>query len=273
MKILITGGGSNLAKFIGQELNDYGHSIFFASSKLSQKSLFFDLTKGFSDNLLDSIDCVIHIAKNPNDEFNEIERNFLKAISNKNLILFYIGSTSSYLESPNQYGKYKKSVEDFIIKSGGVCITCGLIYGDGYVGQLSKIKNYLSRIPFNLSIKNAHSVYLTPVKSISIVINDLVKNKDVKNKRLNLFFPREIRFNRVISELSGRKLFTLSINLRIIELFLSLFPIKLNHFNLDRLKALTSNFVPELIQNSEDYTIFIENYFLDNFYTELTKES
>ncbi len=272
MNILITGGSSSLAKIIGQELSDYKHRIVYSSSKHTKEYLFFDLTKNFPVDFLDPIDCVIHIAKNPKNEFNEIEKNFLQTCLDKNLNVFYLGSTSSYLEAPNEYGKYKKSVENFILKQGGISITCGLIYGKSYVGQLSKIQTIFRKCPFGISIKGAKSVYLTPIDSIPATINEILANNKLSKRRVNLFFPKKIEFSQIVSDLIGRKNINFSVHTRFISSILSLLPIRLNQFNLDRLNGLMSDFTPELYQSSEDYTNYVEMNFIDNFYSDLTKD-
>lgn len=272
MKILITGGNSDLAKFIGKSMSAFGFEILIVSSKNISDSSKFDLNLGYSSKILENIGCVIHCAANPKNIFTEIEENFISETLSKNIKFIYIGSTSSYIENKNKYGNYKKSVEEYILNKGGLSITCGLIFGDNFAGQINQIKSYLSKIPISIQLKDSKYSYLTPIESIPAAIIQLLSNVSMEGKRINLFHPQKVEFNKLLRVLSGNKLLSLSIQVRFLLKFFSLIPINHRYFNLDRLKGIMSSFTPDLLETAVDLTDLVELRFTDSFLLNLTSD-
>ena len=183
MKILITGGSGILAKSLEVDLKKKGHQIILASSKNKKSHNYFDLNQGYDVELLNGITAVVHCSNNPDYVFNSIEENFLRQTVSKGINLIYIGSTSSYLINKNKYGAYKRSVETFILKIGGSVLTCGLIHGENFRGQISTLESKLSRFPLRIVLMGSKSVYLTEIKSIVNAIDlILTKNKNFSGR-------------------------------------------------------------------------------------------
>jgi hypothetical protein len=251
MKILVTGANGNVARSLISNLSGIGYQVCALSSKSHLSEEFLDLKKGYGIAVLDGVSGVIHCAVNPDLIINDIEKDFLNSVVSKNIKLFYVGSTSSYLVERNDYGKYKKAVENYVENIGGLVLTCGLLYGDNFHGQISFLEKILMKLPFNISLTGSKYIYLTKISTLSSSINEiLVKNKNIKG-RILLFDSSQLKFNSFLSKLSGNKKFTILISSRLLMVLLKLLPAKLNYFSADRLKGLLSEFEPDLIDKAQ----------------------
>jgi hypothetical protein len=250
MNILITGANSALGEKLRVELESLNHKIICASSNpgLGQKN--FDLNIGFDSDLLKDIELILHLALNPKLVITNIEKNFIHLAAIKGLTLVYIGSTSSYLIKPNKYGIYKKLVEDLIVKNKGIVLTCGLLYGRNFNGQLSKIKKFLRILPFSIELSGSKLVYITPVE---LIVDFLMRPKDIqtyRGKRVLLFQFGAVPFNLLLEMLVGNKSFKLNFSSKALELIIKLNPFKTRYFSSDSFMALFSEFKSDLISNS-----------------------
>ena len=252
MNILITGANGSLGEKLRVDLESMNYKIVCASSNPSFGQKIFNLNSGFDSDILEGIDCIIHLAINPNLVITNIEREFLYLSASQNIILVYVGSTSSYLVKPNKYGIYKKLVENIVTKSNGVVLTCGLLYGSGYNGQLSKIKKFLKILPFNIELSGSKLVYLTPIQAI---VEFLVESKDKKiyhGKRMLLCNSEAIPFNLLLTRLVGKKIFKVKFSSKAIDLIVKINPFKTRYFSSDSYKALFSDFKSDLTSSSID---------------------
>ena len=140
MKILITGGNGNLAKVVAEKLAEKSISFVTCSSKPKVGQIFFDLHSELNEKIYNEITHIFHFATSPSYEVTNTEIQFLHFAAKAKINLIYFGSTSSYLKDKTNYGQYKKQIEDKIIELGGIVVTCGLIYGTDFNGQISKIR-------------------------------------------------------------------------------------------------------------------------------------
>jgi hypothetical protein len=250
MKILITGGNGNLARSLKASLSEIGYQVHSLSSKSNEPENRLDLKQGYDFAVFKEVSGVIHCAVNPDLIFNEIEKGFLDKIISKDIKLFYVGSTSSYLVERNNYGDYKREVESYVEHIGGLVLTCGLLYGDNFNGQVSVLERLLIKLPFKISLSGSKFVYLTKISRLSSIINEILfKNLEIKG-RILLFDSSQISFNAFLSKLGGNKKITISFSSKLLVVLLRFFPIRLTYFSADRLKGLLSEFKPELIDEA-----------------------
>jgi hypothetical protein len=255
MKILLTGGNGNVAKYLNQSLSEIGYKIDSLSSKGKVPAEYFNLKYGYDDAIFKDVSSVIHCAVNPDLIFNDIEKDFLDRVISMDIKLFYVGSTSSYLVERNNYGNYKKEVESYVEQIGGLVLTCGLLYGDNFNGQVSLLEKLLTKLPFKISLSGSKFVYLTRISSLSTIIHEILyKNLEIKG-RILLSDWSQMSFNAFLSKLSGNKKLTISFSSKLLVILLKLFPIRLTYFGVDRLKGLLSEFKPELVEEARSSKI------------------
>jgi len=252
MNILITGANGSLGKKLRIELESLSYKVICASSNsgIGQKN--FNLNSGFNSDLLQDIDLILHLAINPKLVITNIEKEFLRLAEAKDITLLYVGSTSSYLVKPNKYGIYKKLVEDLVIECSGIVLTCGLLYGSNFKGQLSRIKKFLKILPFNIELQGSKLVYITPVQSIVDFLVQLKDEKIYRGKRVLLCRFDAIPFNLLLLSLPGNKIFKVKFNKKGLDLIIKLNPFKTRYFSSDSYIALFSEFKSDLISSSVD---------------------
>ena len=252
MNILITGANGSLGEKLKLDLESLSFKVLCASSNPGVGQINFDLKNGFESNLLENIDLILHLAIHPKLVITDIEKNFVHLAAAKDITLIYIGSTSSYLVKPNQYGKYKKKVEDLVIENKGIVLTCGLLYGSNFKGQLSKIKKFLRILPFNIQVSGSKLVYTTPIQAIIDFVLRPTDNQVYRGKRLLMSQFEAIPFNLLLLKLAGNRIFKITFSSKTIDLIIKLNPFKTRYFSSDRYVALFSDFKSELILNSVD---------------------
>jgi hypothetical protein len=250
MKLLITGGSGSLAKYLEVYLKKCGHQVIIASSKNKISDRFFDLNQDYDSTLLDGVAAVVHCSNNPNYVFNSIEERFLLESISRDIKLVYIGSTSSYLVSKNKYGLYKQTVESFTEKIGGLVLTCGLIYGKNFIGQISRLETGLKRLPFRIFLSGSKSVFLTDVISIATTIDTILNTNKLVQGRILVLDSDLLSFNDLLDKLGGYKKFKLILSAKFIAVALNFLPFTSNHFSKDRFKGILSDFESGLFSNS-----------------------
>ena len=252
MNILITGANSSLGEKLRVELESLSYKVICASSKpgIGQKN--FNLNTGFDSDLFENVDLILHLAINPKLIITSIEREFFHLAVARDITLLYIGSTSSYLIKPNQYGIYKKLVEDLVTENNGIVLTCGLLYGSKFKGQLLKMKKILEILPFNIEVSGSKLVYLTPVQAIVDFLMQLKNEKKYGGKRILLCQFEAIPFNSLLISLAGNKIFKIKFNNKGLNLIVKLNPFKTRYFSSDSYMALFSEFKSDLISSSVD---------------------
>jgi hypothetical protein len=264
MNILITGANGSLGEKLRVDLESLSYKVICASSKpdIGQKN--FNLNTGFDSDLLEDIDLILHLAINPKLVITSIEKEFLRLSEAKDITLLYIGSTSSYLVKPNKYGIYKKLVEDLVIKNNGIVLTCGLIYGSNFKGQLSKIKKVLKTLPFNVELSGTKLVYITPVQAIADFLMRPKDKKIYRGKRILLCQPEAIPFNLLLSKLVENKMFKVKFSEKRLNLIIKLNPFKTRYFSSDSYMALFSEFKSDLISSTIDLRNDVDRKFKVN---------
>jgi hypothetical protein len=252
MSILITGANGSLGEKLTEELESLNYKIICSSSNpgIGQKN--FNLNSGFDSDLFDGIDLILHLAINPKLVITNIEKEFFNLAVAKNIIILYIGSTSSYLVKPNEYGIYKKLVEDLVIENNGIVLTCGLLYGNNFKGQLSKMNKFLKILPFNIELSGSKLVYLTPVQAIVDFLMQLRDIKVYRGKRILLCQFEAIPFNILLARLAGNKAFKVKFNIKSLDLIVKFNPFKTRYFSSDSFMSLFSEFKSDLIASSVD---------------------
>jgi nucleoside-diphosphate-sugar epimerase len=261
MNILVTGSGGSLGKAICLSLLGQGVNVVKASSKHDLKQNFFDLNKGFNHSLLSDIDLILHLSINPELKLTNIESEFIKIASREKITIIYLGSTSSYLVEPNSYGKYKKSVEDQVLENDGIVVTCGLIYGKNFRGQISRLRAILRKLPFKIKIKGSKMVLLTPMQAIISLIMEFEELEFYKSQRVLLFHKTEYSFNDLLSELSGKKLLTLKLNGKSLSYIFKIIPFTHRYFSSDSYLGVLSDFKTDLQESALDLSKKVDDKF------------
>ena len=260
MKILITGGNSNLAKIVAKKLVEKSISFVTCSSKPKVGQLFFDLHSELNEKIYNEITHIFHFATSPSYEVTNTEFEFLRLAAKKNIKIIYFGSTSSYLKDKTNYGQYKRQIEDKILELDGVVITCGLIYGKDFNGQISKIRKCLSYLPFSVVLQNSKQIYLTPSSRIIQTLFDIIDSKNPVLGRYLVLQTPAILLNDLLFSLSKFKSIELKIPYKFIRLLLSTRFITSKYFIFDRAKSVYSDFSEDLMNNMIDHSFKVNNW-------------
>lgn len=260
MKILVTGANGNLAKVITEKLADKSISFVACSSKPKGGQIYFDLHSELNEKIFYETTHIIHLATSPIYEVSNTEIQFLSLAAKRNIKLIYFGSTSSYLKEKTNYGQYKKQIESKIIELGGVVVTCGLIYGGDFNGQVSKIKKYLSYLPFSIVLQDSKKIYLTPSSRIVKTLLDIVNSTNFVSGRYLLLQTPAIMLNDLLISLSRFKFIKLSVPYKFIRLLLGTRFISSKYFIFDRAKSVYSDFSEDLLNNVIDYRVELTNW-------------
>jgi NADPH:quinone reductase-like Zn-dependent oxidoreductase len=242
MRILITGSNGDLAKYFTKFLRDKHYEVVAVSSSGKSVKELLDLNSNYSGQILDGITHVVHCAINPELILTKIEERFIEEISRREIKMIYIGSTSSQLTYKNRYGEYKNHVEKFVLSKNGTVITCGLIHGDQFFGQVHQIRRLLGFLPFGIEIIGTKKVYLTNVKKLSEELLTRIEKHLFHSERIYCFDSKKVEFNHLLKNLSGRKMFTFRIKSGTLLLFLNIISFKSNRFDSDRFRGLLSDF-------------------------------
>lgn len=260
MKILITGGNGNLAKVVAEKLAEKSISFVTCSSKPKGGQIFFDLHSELNEKIYNEITHIFHFATSPSYEVTNTEIEFLHIAAKKNIKILYFGSTSSYLKDKTNYGQYKRQIEDKILELDGVVITCGLIYGKDFNGQISKIRKCLSYLPFSIVLQNSKQIYLTPISRIIQTLFNIMDSTNPVSGRYLLLQTPAIMFNDLLVTLSKFKSIKFKIPYKFMKLILGTRIVTSNYFIFDRAKSVYSDFSEDLMNNVVDHTFKVNNW-------------
>jgi len=261
MNILITGANGSLGEKLRADFESLNFNVVCASSNPDFGQKTFDLNSGFDHDLLVDIDYILHLAINPRLVVTNMEQKFLELANSQNKFLVYLGSTSSYLVNPNKYGTYKKEVENLVVENNGVVITCGLIYGNKFDGQVAKIKKLVNVLPFNIEFSASKYVYLTPIEAIVKFWFEAMNKKIYEGKRILLFHHDFIPFNLLLIRLARKKFFKIRFSSSLLNLIIKLNPFKMRYFSSDSYTALLSDFSSDLISDTIDLRKVVDKDF------------
>ena len=257
MKILITGANGNLAKVVAEKLYEKSISFTPCSSKPKNNQIYLDLHSELDEGVFNGITHIFHCATSPIYEVTSTETQFLNLAKEKNIKIIYFGSTSSYLKDTTIYGQYKKQIEDKVLNLGGVVITCGLIYGKDFNGQISQAAKYLSFFPFTVVLKGSKKIYLTSTDRIINVLLEIINSANFVSGRYLMLQTPAIDFNDVLSSLSRFKSLRLVMPLKLVRLVLGTRFVLSKYFHFDRVKSIYSDFHEELFNDTIDRSIGI----------------
>ena len=257
MKILITGANGNLAKVVANKLNKNSISVVSCSSKPINDQIYFDLHSELNEMIFNGITHIFHFATSPIYEITNTETQFLNLAVKKNIKIVYFGSTSSYLNDITIYGRYKKKIEDKVLKLGGIVITCGLIYGKDFNGQISQAARHLSHLPFTVILKGSKKIYLTSTSRVVDILLDIINSTNFVSGRYLLLQTPAIDLNDLLFSLSRFKFLRLVVPLKFVGLALSSKFVFGRYFHFDRVKSIYSDFHEDLFNNTIDSSVEI----------------
>ena len=264
MNVLVTGANGNLGKIIIAELSAKGIDAIGASSHPKSGQRGFDLDFSIPDAMLANIDTVIHCARGNNYEQLANDLDFIALCARNKVRVVYIGSFSSWLLDRNQYGNYKRTVEDQTLEIGGIVITCGLLFGSGYQGQIYKIGLILRFLPFGIKFEGAGSQRITPLKALleEIILNSLITPK---TGRVILAYDAILNFNEILSAVGPRRFFSIQLKRNFLELLLGGIGNRAGYFNSDSLKGIYSKYSKSFAIDSEDKAETISKDYAEKF--------
>lgn len=272
MKIFISGANSPLGQYLKKRLRLILNSeIYEGSSRPNSNQTEFNIYKQFNFHKIENIDVLIHLAcpKNPNEEGLKKELNLLKNFREKGISIINIGSVSGCREKPNNYGIYKKEVENWCTANKETNLRCGLLFGEDFFGQLFRINRILKYVPIYPVISLSGQVLLTPVE---FVLENIVsrikfkKNEFDLNPLLtgNIFF----NFNEIVRDLSGKNSFKLNLNFDKVRDLLNFFKIP-GKYSSDRFLGVTGNFNVKCLGNKYEISDSILKQTWNNYISEL----
>ena len=247
-RILVTGASGNLGKLICKDLHSEGFEVVRASSKPIHNSFVLDF-KNFAQTNLDSITSAaglaIHCARVTNVESRvqiESELEFLDALFSSGCKVIYIGSASSWLKTPNNYGKYKSKIEEFVIENGGSVVTAGLIYGPNFQGQIAQLNKFLKYSPFRIIFSPVNSLFLTQLDYFIKELILVVRNNPHSGRYL-IAHSKPVSFNLILRYfcLPGFRI-PLNVNSELFLRFLRALSVTTSYFNDDSFSGLLSEY-------------------------------
>ena len=244
MKVLLTGSNGNLGKVISSTLRKNQIEIVEASSKPSKIQRYFNLDFHPPQELLSGIDLVIHCARGSNSKHLQNDSAFLKICKANSCPIIYIGSISTNLLKSNQYGEYKKKIENIVINYQGTVITCGLIYGENFYGQISKLKKFLRKLPVNLQLSGTNKQYLTPIQGLLSELIFQIRDQQ-RSSRIFIAHQTPVHFNDLLYKLGRNKPFTLTVSKKMAILIIKITKFKINYFNSDSILGVYSDYQGE----------------------------
>ena len=254
-RVLVTGASGNLGKLICDALNLDSFEVRRASSKRANDVYFLDFENfewGDLESVLLETEVIIHCARVTNLDSGvalAAELEFLNMLFLSGCKVLYIGSASSWLKNPSKYGKYKSTIEEFIIESGGIVITAGLIYGSNFRGQIQQLKRFLIFSPVRIVFSPVNSLYLTQIDHFLQALIFLAKDTTGKGRYL-VSHSVPVSFNSILNHfcLPGYRI-PLRINSRLFLKFLKVLPISSSYFSIDSFSSLLSEYDPVKIDN------------------------
>lgn len=261
MKILVTGANGNLGKLLTTDLQQSNHEIFEASSTPSYSQRLLNFKKSFSKNLLVDIEMVVHCARGKDTRDLDQDKTFIRMCRDKGIGVVYIGSLSSWLDNSNNYGSYKKEIENYVISNYGTVVTCGLIYGERYKGQVYLLNKALKFLPFYLTLNETKVTFLTPFNALFREIISQIENRQV-GKRILLAHKNSIEFNQLIHLLARRKFFTVKLSKKVVFKVVNLFGSKLHYFDTDSLTSIYSNYKTDFRTHFIDKSLDCGDFYL-----------
>jgi len=254
MKILITGSNGNLGRCLVKELTNPANLIYEASSKPKAKQI--NINFESMDNFkIPRVDLVIHCARSFSSLGLSREIKFLDTIFKQNAKVIYIGSLSESLIKPNNYGLRKSVISEHILKKRGTVLTCGLLVGKDYKGQIWHLQRYLRYIPFYIRIRQNPYQYFTCLECLIKILIDYVSV--LKNENYALFEREKIvDFNLFLKSISLVKTTNFTIDLKKIYSILNVLKLKFgNYFSADSILGLLGDLDKEKL-NRLNYEIY-----------------
>ena len=154
-----------------------------------------------------------------------------------------IGSLSEYLIEKSEYGKSKSAATKFVLDGNGTVLTCGLIHGHDYKGQLFQIAQILAWLPFLPQFNSRAEQFTTSLDLLLEAIDLIIQDSLTGNHFLVVDAQTPRLFNSILRELSPKR--RLKIKIPIALMYVGAFlmeEMKINYFNRDSLKGLLGSY-------------------------------
>lgn len=238
--VLLTGANGALGQTLSSQLKLSGFDVIEGSSKPNASQLRIDFSRRNSEYFINErLFAVIHVAKSNNLDDLENELDFIRHCCKVSKRFIAIGSISEYSQSLTEYGLIKRKVTKNVLEEGGAVLTCGLINGEGFRGQIHLLSKILRLSPITPQFKSNPTVFLTDIEVLKFSIFTLLQQFQ-EGQNYGLFDPASaISFNSLILGLSRRTTLKVSLDndmmvrwIAMLEFFLPSF------FKADRFKGL-----------------------------------
>ena len=266
-RLLIVGANGNIGKHVSNFFSSKGFIVIEGSSRPRNNQIKIDYKSKVEAEIIPNIDFAILCGRVlfPYDQIEiENEIDFLLKLHQKGVSLFYIGSASSWLSKPNNYGKYKKVIEDKVLELEGSAITCGLIYSRNFNGQISRLRNFFLRIPINFLIKDTNSQFLTPLEAIFVTLENLIQFPQPR-KRLFVAHKAPYPFDFILNSTRHNSKFSFKIRRRFVEASIKFLCDRNSYFNSDSLKGLFGTYETSLWKDAASLNFDLDEKFSSNF--------
>lgn len=241
-RILVSGANGNLGSAIVSHLSKSSNEILIASSRPGKDSHLLDFNQDTFFNFK-NVDLLIHVARAKNLSALKNEENFLKYMFSSGAKVVSIGSLSEYLLDKSEYGEFKSRVSELVLESNGVVLTCGLIYGENFEGQLYKIENALQLLPFLPQFKVDLFQYTTNLSSLLHVLDLAISNSLIERNILVADSKTPTNFNAILANLGKKSYQKIFIPIKLVNLgALVSEKMNLKYFNRDSLKGLLGKY-------------------------------
>ena len=201
MKILVTGSNGNLGQVIVEHLSLDRQDVLQATSRPNATQLLLDFNSEFEPEFR-LVDIVIHVARSKTEGGVEREILFLDKLFKRGVRVITIGSLSEYLLEKSYYGQSKSAVSNFVFNQGGVVLTCGLISGPNFKGQIYQISRVLRWLPFVPQISDKVFQFETSTSTLLSTLDKVVEGKTTSRNLFVVDGEERVLFNTILQRIS-----------------------------------------------------------------------
>lgn len=201
MKILVTGSNGNLGRVVVEHLSTSRYEVLQATSRPNKNQLLLDFNSGL-ESQFSLVDVVIHVARSDCKGGVEREIHFLDKLFKMGVKVVSIGSLSEFLIDKSFYGQSKSAVSNFVLEQGGVVLTCGLISGPNFKGQIYQISKVLRWLPFVPQMNNKIFQFETSTSTLLRTIDRVLEGKIMERNLLVVDSEERVLFNAILQRIS-----------------------------------------------------------------------
>lgn len=234
----ITGANSPLGVYSSKYFRKAGFSVTEYSSRPKEDQRFYRIGDTSSFNDLKASNCLIlHFARP--SMFDQLmfkqEVQDLQRLIDYGVQILNIASVSGFMDTPNDYGRYKREIQEWLELQGQNNLVCGLLFGEDFSGQISRLQKMSRLLPLGFRIKGAGETYITPV---SLLMKRIVIATTLEYKQSSEYLVTKIpqKFNWLLEEIVQRR-YQISLSRGAVERATNLLPTN-RYFHSDSLNGI-----------------------------------